>query len=418
MTLGVSKVLIERGGEFCIGIVESWCRPWFRVRERARVRHMRGTQVARALFFDPDDFLAPTLYFTDFSLFNPRDVPGWSAGLLTYLEGNGAVLPAEYLAPRAAPRSTASAAWDRLTATGADPGLDTAEFLAHEGARLREAFVELAHRARAPRTTANLANPTLKLLWWLASRRRTLPPSQQDVVDYLTFVSLDRDNVGAVTAARGALLHLCRVNRWDATIYERGAPLVPLEAMRRRRRKMVKKSAGLSLGMAAAFLEHYAWVRPRRHHGRQWELALGVAIVTAYKLLARYNDLAQLRWDDDHYTVYPLYVRFLLETRKNNQYESCYIDVARPMDAGERGAYHAIIEARDIAGRRGHVLPRIAAAGAVDASKPMTYKDYVRHLRRALTELGLDKNAAGTFAGQSPGRAPPRKRRALGPDPR
>ena len=32
----------------------------------------------------------------------------------------------------------------------------------------------------------------------------------------------------------------------------------------------------------------------------------------------------------------------------------------------------------------------------------MTYQDYVRPLRRALTELGLDKNAAGTFAGQSP----------------
>ena len=90
-----------------------------------------------------------------------------------------------------------------------------------------------------------------------------------------------------MAAARGGLLHLCRLNRWDDSPYRTGAPLVPLEAMRRRHRRVVKKFAGLTVDMAAAFLEHYARLLPRRRRGRQWRLALGTAVITAFKILAR-----------------------------------------------------------------------------------------------------------------------------------
>ena len=57
-----------------------------------------------------------------------------------------------------------------------------------------------------------------------------------------------------MAAARGGLLHLCRLNRWGDSPYRASAPLVPLEAMRRRHRRVIKKSAGLTVEMAAAFL--------------------------------------------------------------------------------------------------------------------------------------------------------------------
>ena len=69
-------------------------------------------------------------------------------------------------------------------------------------------------------------------------------------------MALDRDNRGAVAAARGGLLHLCRLNRWGDSPYRTGAPLFPLEAMRLRHRRVAKKSAWLTVDMAAAFLEH------------------------------------------------------------------------------------------------------------------------------------------------------------------
>ena len=117
---------------------------------------------------------------------------------------------------------------------------------------------------------------------------------------------------------------------------------------------------------------------------------------------ARYADLVQLRWDEDYCWVHPLFVRFLLQSRKNEQYESCFLNVARPLDPTRRGAFHAIAEMRELCGRTGFVLPHISALGVVDTTRPMSYKKYVRHLRHALTKLGVDPAIARTFAGQSP----------------
>ena len=43
----------------------------------------------------------------------------------------------------------------------------------------------------------------------------------------------------------------------------------------------------------------YCWVRFDRRTDGQWELALGVAIVVAYNVLARSDDLSRLRWDEN-----------------------------------------------------------------------------------------------------------------------
>jgi len=118
---------------------------------------------------------------------------------------------------------------------------------------------------------------------------------------------------------------------------------------------------------------------------------MGTGVVSAYKVLARYADLVQLRWDEDCCWVHSLFARFLLESRKNRQYESCYLDVARPFNSTRRGRL-----------RPSPVLPRISSRNAVDTSRPMGYGKYVRHQRVALTELGVDPAVARTCAGQSP----------------
>ena len=42
---------------------------------------MRSADVARALFFGPDDFYNPELFCSDFGMPNPINMPGWVAGL-------------------------------------------------------------------------------------------------------------------------------------------------------------------------------------------------------------------------------------------------------------------------------------------------------------------------------------------------
>ena len=99
--------------------------------------------------------------------------------------------------------------------------------------------------------------------------------------------------------------------------------------------------------------------------------------------------------------MHPLFVRFLLEPRKNEQYEPCYLDVARPLNPTRRGAFYAIAELRELCGCTGFVLPHISTRGVIDTSRPMGYDKYVRHLSHVLTELGVDPAAARTFAGKA-----------------
>jgi hypothetical protein len=95
---------------------------------------------------------------------------------------------------------------------GSNPAGATECFLTREREQLQSAFLELAGESRRPRTLNNLRHPALKALWWLASRRRQLPPSCGDVTDYLTFLTTKVDTIGSVADARGALGFLASVN--------------------------------------------------------------------------------------------------------------------------------------------------------------------------------------------------------------
>ena len=95
--------------------------------------------------------------------------------------------------------------------------------------------------------------------------------------------------------------------------------MAPLTAMRCICRHTKKKPAGLTLARARAFLNYYAWTGPGRAAALQWELALGCAIVNAYKILERYAILCQLRWNPGYCHVDHGHVCFWLETHKTHQ---------------------------------------------------------------------------------------------------
>ena len=128
--------------------------------------------------------------------------------------------------------------------------------------------------------------------------------------------------------------------------------------------------------------------------------AYGAAIVISFKVFARWDDAAQLRWDDYYFEVHELYVRFFLEHRKNAQAQGNFVDVARRQDPRERSAYSIICAARRIL-RRGFVLPYIDARGRVDSSRCMPYRNHIRHLRSCLVYIGVPPGEAEKFAGQS-----------------
>ena len=76
--------------------------------------------------------------------------------------------------------------------------------------------------------------------------------------------------------------------------------------------------------------------------------------------------------------------------------------MARPLHEGQRGAYHAIAETRELFSRTGFVLPHINSNGIADTARPLSYDKYVRHLEHALVNPGMDQAVAQTYSGQSP----------------
>ena len=104
-------------------------------------------------------------------------------------------------------------------------------------------------------------------------------------------------------------------------------------------------------------------------------MASGVGAVTSYKVLARYNDLRQLRYDESLFFVSPLLIELLCTTRKNNQEFSTRLAVARPAERVRRlqRAYP----------RQDHLWD-IDSLGVVHRERPMEYDDYVRFLRKGL----------------------------------
>ena len=155
--------------------------------------------------------------------------------------------------------------------------------------------------------------------------------------------------------------------------------------------------------MAAAFFEYSARPLSRRPRTCKCRLAMGTAYFAAFKVLARYTDLVQLRWDECYCWVLPLFVRFVLESRMNEQHVPCFLDVARPLHDSQRVAYHAIVEIRELLGRTGFVLPHIDPNGVADTARP---GKYARHLRHALVNYGMGQAGAGARAAGTAGTAP------------
>ena len=109
---------------------------------------MRAHELAPMLIFSPSDFFDPTLFFFDFGIFiNQLRVPGWVAGLRSYLNTYGVCMPAVWLQPLAHEEHEGS------NITGAI-----------EREQLQSAFLELAGESWRPRTLINLRHPALKAL--------------------------------------------------------------------------------------------------------------------------------------------------------------------------------------------------------------------------------------------------------------
>jgi hypothetical protein len=107
---------------------------------------MRAHELAPMLIFSPSDFFDPTLFFFDFGIFiNQLRVPGWVAGLRSYLNTYGVCMPAVWLQPHEEHEGS--------NITGA-----------MEREQLQSAFLELAGESWRPRTLINLRHPALKAL--------------------------------------------------------------------------------------------------------------------------------------------------------------------------------------------------------------------------------------------------------------
>ena len=117
--------------------------------------------------------------------------------------------------------------------------------------------------------------------------------------------------------------------------------------------------------------------------------------------LARYDDLARLRYDPGYFELHAMFVRLLFDQRKTHHEGGMHIDVARPADPAEVGVYHAPELGHRAFGGTGYVLPHVDAQGVVHRERPMSYDDYARHLRSALVTVGVPPAEAASFTPHS-----------------
>ena len=372
------------------GTVREWRDPWFVIDcDDGSQRHVQPRGLLDVLLFNPTDFYDPSASQYDWTRLNPMRILGWRVGLAAALDEAGLVIPKPWLQ-----RETEPGDAGRPTAT---TDLRAAERQS-EQARLDDILAHLSGDMRAKRTLDNLRNPGLKLIWWLSSRGHALnPPTPHALASYLAFLFDDRGNLGAMQQAREALNLLGKLNAWPPGLKE-GVASVPIDAARRLFRHQVRKVRGLERIHVEAIFVAYVWWRPGVGTEHQWELAVGLAIVVGYKVWARYNDLAQMRFDDDFCIVFATHIDFKIPHRKNKQFLGDTVTVARPADPAVRGAYHALLEAK---ARVGFMLPQINAKGLVDRSRPMPYGQFVSHLRQALRHVGLSEADALEYAAHS-----------------
>ena len=75
------------------------------------------------------------------------------------------------------------------------------------------------------------------------------------------------------------------------------------------------------------------------------------------------------RWDVGYCDVFPTYIHFYLDGRKNSQYDGDFWDVAAPEKPGEMGVYHIALMAREVFRSEGFILAHISTSGTVDTSR-------------------------------------------------
>ena len=382
------------GGFSYPGTVVEFCAPWFRVVfSDGDSADYTGFELAPLLDFSENDFYDPRLWFYDFSVIHPMEIPAFRRACLTYVEGFGLDLPPTWC-------NAAGGAGTPRRHKVASEHDDTADYIAAEEEHLADLTQRFLGGARAPRTYGNLRNPGLKLIWFQASRGRSLPPSSREATAYFTKVAEASDTVGGVALAKSALGVLCSFNELPTAIYTSMRVNAALESMRRTHRRQARKAAGLTVNMVGAILIGFCFVRPNRPPTHQWELMVGVSVGLGFKLLLRYDDLKRCRWDEGYCEVFVTHIRFYLDGRKNNQYGGNFLDVARPEVPSVFGVYHACLRALATFGR-GFVLGSVDSAGVVNLDACMSHKEFVAHLREALVNIGLTREMAGVYSAHS-----------------
>ncbi len=115
--------------------------------------------------------------------------------------------------------------------------------------------------------------------------------------------------------------------------------------------------------------------------------------------MARYADMRHVRYDDEGFRVFVMYIRIFVSERKTHVYGGQWIDVARPAD-GSFGVFDALLLGKKVF-RRGFIMAHIDASGRVDLDRPMEYDNYVLHLRHALVTVGVPDDEAQQFTAHS-----------------
>jgi len=390
LQLGTSRVACGPGLPLRFGSVVAWHSPWFFVLfDDGGSAKLRKHELEDALFFSPESFFDPTLFFYDFTIMNPLRIAGWMMGFRSYLEHYGVAMPPQWLACEAD---------DEQAAASQDAGPETFREAVRQ--HTKGVLLELAGDARAPRTLDNLKHAVYKAIWWFASMGLPLPPTSEDVAQYLAFLSVTVDSIGSGTQATQAIGFLADVNRWDRSKIIDKYALLPVEALRRRHSHVVRKAPGLPSEAVSAILQKLCAVQSDLPWQRQWHLALGIAIGASVKLLARHDDMLVVTYDDDSFRVFATHIEVLLRKRKTHAKDGHWITIAK-QPSGAFCVYDALL-----LGKRtftsGFVMPDIDLSGQIHRERPMPYATYVRHLRWALVTIcKYSEQEAASFTAHS-----------------
>jgi hypothetical protein len=392
--IGSTKVRKVFGGRPFWGTVTRFHHPFYLVEyddgDRAEYT---GKELAPILRLTVNEICDPRRWHYGWATLNMANVPGFTAHMAEYMDEQGMILPIAWTGHTADAEAHAAAGPD--TAGNAD------DFLRAEEAELQQFHLGLLSSARAARTLRNYRLAALKLVWFALTRKWTWPLSAARFGWYLSKLYKDQDNIGAPVTTNNAMALLCSMNGVDGAPYKSLSATAAIQAARRDHKHVVQKSAALSAAMVRAINRRYSFPRQGRPRRRQWEFGFGTAVSVAFKILLRYDDLKRCLYDDDFCEVFQEYVRFYVEGRKNDAMGCAFLDIARPANGDPDGVYFIVVRAKKYF-RTGHVLPHIdRRTGEVDHTRPMSIGDFVAFLRSALVTIGLSKEEAALFAGQS-----------------